>query len=177
MKLLSTIVTDNIPKPDSDNYVVRKAVRAVLMDTEGRVPLLRVAKGGYHKLPGGGIKKGESPRKALDREVKEETGCTINVIAEVGMTHEYWIDEAQLQYSSCYLGQITSAQELPSFTKSEQEHGFDLEWTASLSEAIRIMAVDKPEGPEGKLIQRRDLLFLYHASQLEQIKLLSSPQP
>ncbi|MFH1398840.1 MAG: NUDIX domain-containing protein [Candidatus Woesearchaeota archaeon] len=61
----------------------REASRAVLFD-KGLVPLLFVSKFNYYKIPGGGIDPGEDRKKALIREVQEETGCKIKLTGEVG---------------------------------------------------------------------------------------------
>src|SRR3989338_5734113 len=61
----------------------RAASRAILMNN-GKIALMNVTKHSYHKLPGGGIEKGESIEEALLREMKEETGCKIKIIAELG---------------------------------------------------------------------------------------------
>ena len=40
--------------------------------------ITKVAGGGkYLKFPGGGVDKGETPKKALIRELKEELGCSV----------------------------------------------------------------------------------------------------
>lgn len=53
-------------------------VRVILI-REGRVVLVRHwFSPGIWTLPGGGIKKGESPREAGVREVREEIGYTVN---------------------------------------------------------------------------------------------------
>jgi 8-oxo-dGTP pyrophosphatase MutT (NUDIX family) len=47
-----------------------------LVEQEGRVVLIRNSyTAGWH-LPGGGVKRGEPPRKAVLRELKEELGLT-----------------------------------------------------------------------------------------------------
>lgn len=54
------------------------AARAVLMDAEGRVLLIRRADNGMWALPAGGMEPGESVTDCMKREVWEETGLTVN---------------------------------------------------------------------------------------------------
>ncbi|GAB4246853.1 MAG: NUDIX hydrolase [Thermoleophilia bacterium] len=55
---------------------------AALIVSEGRVLLVRQAKGGrqYWLLPGGGVERGETLAEALVRELREECGLSISVI-------------------------------------------------------------------------------------------------
>ncbi len=64
----------------------RKAVRA-LAEQEGRLLMVRTAKGDY-KFPGGGINGGEDPEGALRREVEEETGYLVDAIRPLIETFE-----------------------------------------------------------------------------------------
>lgn len=52
------------------------AVAAVIRDEQGRVLVLRTLCGEW-TLPAGQMDPGESPREALTREVREETGLTV----------------------------------------------------------------------------------------------------
>jgi 8-oxo-dGTP diphosphatase len=58
--------------------VVREAVRALVLDPDGRVLLVRFVnpETGEHfwTTPGGGIDPGESPEDTIKRELREETG-------------------------------------------------------------------------------------------------------
>ncbi len=61
----------------------RVAAYGVCIDREGRLLLARAAPSlslrGRWFLPGGGLLHGESPSEALHREIKEETGLTVEL--------------------------------------------------------------------------------------------------
>jgi 8-oxo-dGTP pyrophosphatase MutT (NUDIX family) len=66
----------------------RDAVRVVLIDADGQVLLFHVltpdeAPDGWWELPGGGIDPGETYLEAAIREIREETGLTLDP-AQVG---------------------------------------------------------------------------------------------
>ncbi len=107
---------------------------------------------------GGGAKDGEDLKETLDREVFEETGCGIEVIGEVGKIIEYRRRWNMKQDSFCYYGKIIQKGDT-SFTEKETEQGFILKWM-TLTDALRVIEKDKPKNYEGKLIQKRDLIFL-----------------
>lgn len=52
-------------------------IRAVVVDEEGAVLLVREKEDGLWTLPGGWVDVGESPSEALEREVKEESGYSV----------------------------------------------------------------------------------------------------
>lgn len=67
----------------------RKSAKAIIL-REGNVLMIRSAKYGEYKFPGGGLRDGELFRDALRREVLEETGYTVDptTIREYGRTLE-----------------------------------------------------------------------------------------
>jgi 8-oxo-dGTP diphosphatase len=137
----------------------REAARAVVFDENEFIPLLFVSKSNYHKLPGGGIEKGESKIEACKREMLEETGCDVEIGKEVGMVTEYrsFFDNL-FQTSYCYIGKIIK-KGISNLEQSEIDEGFKLVWF-SLDDAITQIKNDKPTNYEGKFIQERDLRFL-----------------
>jgi len=167
MQLLGTFSDQSVVPADMPgDYTVRHAARAVLLDEHNRIVLLRVGKHGYHKLPGGGVDAGESLAAALAREVQEEVGCALTTKAEIGRTDEYWELYKQFQQSFCFLANTQGELGHPDFTDEEKREGFALVWADSIEEAIDLLERDRPDDQAGRLIQKRDLLFMKTAHTL-----------
>lgn len=154
-----------------DDFKVREAARAVLLTDTGEVYLMNIRLNSYHKLPGGGIDKGESEEEALIRELLEEVGCSAEVIAKLGTVTEYrttsWRGlERMKQISYCYLARQVGKQIASSLEESEIAEQMIEVKAKSIQHAIDILGSDKPDNIEGKFIQKRDLLFLQAAQQL-----------
>ena len=160
MKILKTITDKKLEK----GFDVRGAARAVIFDNKNLIPILFVSKYGYHKLPGGGIEKGENKLKALAREIKEETGCTAEIIGEVGVIIEDRFEFNLKQTSYCYFGNVIRKGK-SDLEQDEIDEGFELVWM-TLDEAIKKCKKDKPTDYEGKFIRDRDLTFLRKTRQL-----------
>ncbi|UUV32205.1 NUDIX domain-containing protein [Amycolatopsis roodepoortensis] len=68
--------------PALDRAAGRRSVRALLVDDEGSLVLIRRTKPGedpYWTTPGGGVLSGEQPDDALRRELREELGATASI--------------------------------------------------------------------------------------------------
>ncbi|MDQ3910870.1 MAG: NUDIX hydrolase [Actinomycetota bacterium] len=55
-------------------------IRAVILDEEGAVLLVREKEDGLWTLPGGWVDVGESPSESVEREVKEESGYEVRAV-------------------------------------------------------------------------------------------------
>lgn len=163
MEQLLEIKDSEWPK-DQSVLKIRKAARAVILDENGLVPMLFVSRRNFHKLPGGGVDAGENLMEALIREVKEEVGCEIEVMKEVGTILEFRSKWNLKQTSYCYIGKATS-KGVPKFTDNEIEEGFQLIWLP-LEEAIAKITNDTTDDYEGGFILQRDLIFLKKAQQI-----------
>ena len=147
-----------------EKYIVRKAARAILFNSENKVALLNVGKLNYYKIPGGGVEGEEDIAKGLEREILEETGCKAKVTNEVGMIIEYRNGVGILQINYCYIAKVHGKPGVVQFTKEEMDRNFKLQWVP-LNEAISLVKNAKPSNEEYDplFIQKRDLNFLQKA--------------
>ena len=148
------------------------AARAILFKNN-KIALLHVTKYDYHKLPGGGVEKGETVEEGLKREILEEAGCDIEIIGEVGKVIEhrnrtdYGIlqkDSGTFQTSYCYIARVIK-QGKTNFDDGELAAGYKLEWV-TLNKAIGTIEKEKPKNYEGKFIVKRDLALLKAAAEI-----------
>jgi 8-oxo-dGTP pyrophosphatase MutT (NUDIX family) len=167
MKLLKEIYQKDIGEKNGVDikYVIRKAGRAVVFDDEGNVAVLHVQKGDYWKIPGGGVKDGESVIIGTEREVEEEAGVDITIKDEIGEIIEYRDSWEQKQISYCFLATVTGKKNDPKYTQKEREEGFTLHWLP-YEEALEKFKNSLSLGYEAKFMQTRDGIFLREAKKI-----------
>ena len=74
------------PEPDvSKATELRPSVAAVITNAAGQILLQRRSDNGLWGLPGGSVEIGESVTEAILREVREETGLTVEVERLIGV--------------------------------------------------------------------------------------------
>ncbi len=170
MKLLLTVkeqdVTPNATIVDNSRFSKRKAARAVVLDKNDGVHLLKVGLHNYHKLPGGGIEDGEDINTALARELIEEIGCKAEVIGKVGSIIEYRDQFKLIQTSYCFLTKQLGSQGESSLDDGEIAEMFKEVKARNIDEAIKILEQDRPDNYEGRFIKIRDVAFLKAAKEL-----------
>jgi ADP-ribose pyrophosphatase YjhB (NUDIX family) len=97
----------NDPAAPKANSIV-PAVSAVVADEHDRILLIRRTDNGYWSIPGGGVEPGESLRRAVTREVAEETGVDCDVAGLVGIYSDpghvaaYDDGEVRQEFSICF---------------------------------------------------------------------------
>jgi len=165
MKLLKVIKNKDVGFPNKKvKYRIRKAARAVLFD-KNKIALLFASKLKYHKLPGGGVKKKENIKKALAREIMEETGCTAKIKGEIGKIIEYRAKFKLKQISYCFIAEVIKKSSKPNFTKNEKSEGSKILWVP-LNNAIERIEKEKPKTYDGKFKVVRELIFLRKAEEI-----------
>jgi 8-oxo-dGTP diphosphatase len=136
------------------------------MDAEGGVYLMHAANEGYYKLPGGGVEAGESMETALHREMREETGFTVQVVAPVGRVVQYHQTESFLQDSHAYVVRVAGQPETPLLTDEEAAAGFRVVRFPDMEAAITALE-ELRHNADWHSMLNRELVILRAAQQLE----------
>lgn len=92
----------------------------------------------HYELPGGGVEKGESLEEGAIREAKEEAGCDIKIIGEVGIFKEYIKNKNLINETFCYIAEIVGEKGNTFMMQDEIKEGKDVIWV-DLDEAIRLI--------------------------------------
>lgn len=130
-----------------EEYQIRYAVRAVIFDENGCVPLLHAGVRDYYKLPGGGVDDNEDLHTALKRELEEEIGSRAKIVHELGKVLEWKDSECLKQVSFCYMATLQGDKGIPRFTENELAEGFEVVWATDIKQALSLveMAVDRDD--------------------------------
>lgn len=159
MKSLPLLNPEDVSEEELSTYSQREAARAVVVDENNLVALMRVTSENYYKLPGGGIEAGEDPVLALARECDEELGCKVEILSEIGSMIEYRRPNTEKQTNYCYFAKVIGEKGLPNFSPKELSQGFEAMWLP-YSEALAKISESKPITKEGEYIVSRDKIFL-----------------
>lgn len=172
MKLLKEIHDRDLFK-DADTkinaegliYDRKLSVRAVVLNSAQKIALVYIKNRRYHKLPGGGVEDGESIAASLRRELREEVGCEVRLLHEVGRVIEYRDRAGQLRDSYCWIAQLVGELQEPKLTQDEKEKGLEIHWMG-LEEAINVIRDEKADNYFGIFIHARELAFLLEAKRI-----------
>ena len=155
-------------KPAEDDYVQRPNSRGILLDDKDRVALIHSVNRGWYKLPGGGGEKDELKRETLEREMLEETGYKVEVLQNLGTSHNVrheWKLNTYAQIYLCRTKEFVGTQPMD----DEIEDGDTLEWFDSFDDAIAALEavkLDEINFYGAYFFTRREIDSLKYAKQL-----------
>lgn len=142
----------------------RFAARAVIK-RDGKYAMQYSQKKGF-KIPGGGLEPGESPRDAMIREVREETGLLVKeeTIEEIGEIIEKREDKKRpgtkyIAHSYLYQCEVKDETTDTRLSENEKEKGYGLRW----ERMDKILDTNRQMGQEDE----RDTRFLEWFSGLD----------
>lgn len=166
MKQIAFLNPENVSEDEAKGYPIREAARAVVFDKDGNVALLHAKKHDYYKLPGGGLDDDTDRVVALKRECREEVGCDVEVLGELGQVDEWRKFCTLNQISYCYVAKVVGEKGKPEFTQDEIDEEFEEVWFP-YEEALRLLKESKAEVIEAKgYMVPRDIAILESAKEM-----------
>lgn len=163
----------NASEPMDIVWKDRPTGKAVIFDEDGNIALIGNKVNHFFLLPGGGIDEGESIIDGVRRECQEETGCTVEILDELGMTEDFRSRDSKHCFSFGYSAKVV-AHGTPNLTDGEADIGAYMRWVP-LPEAITLLAQQEERVRAGEVKfyntcfnTIRDLLFLKRANELQQ---------
>ncbi len=163
MRLIKTFNEESVPEEEKSEFLKEISVRIVVIDDNDDVALLYSNKGDFYVLPGGRMENGETPQESVIRESKEETGCNVEVLKEIGKTIQIKAKKRKIEESLCYLARVLGEKRQPDFQEEESSEGFIIFWL-SIDDAKRRIGSNKvSKNLCYNYITERDLLFLEEA--------------
>lgn len=145
----------------------RLTARAIVKNQDGLYAVMYSNQFKLHSLPGGGVEDGEDVLTALRREVYEETGCTCDDVAELGVVTE---NRGSLDYTQVNYYYVVTVAHTPGgnhLTEAEQASGTVLQWHA-FDEMVRLIHAQEFEQVQRKYLKARDVAVLQEYSRLVQ---------
>ncbi|MEG0021335.1 MAG: NUDIX domain-containing protein [Bacilli bacterium] len=121
-----------------NNPRIRLGARGIVIRDNGDIAVFNKTVKNEYKLPGGGIDEDEEPREAFKREVLEETGCTIEIINELGFIEELKSLDNFMQKSFVFVGRVIEDTHNFELTEKEKAEGARLLWCKP-DEALKLI--------------------------------------
>lgn len=118
--------------------ISRYGSRGVIVNAEGKIALMYLSRMRIYKLPGGGLLPGESKEDAFHREVLEETGFPVRILTELGGIEEHKAKNNFLQYSHCFVAEVSGPYRGSSLSNNEKRLGFQLRWLTPKQASFRM---------------------------------------
>ena len=159
MGILKIFNEENIPEIEFKKLNRRIAVRGIVFDKNNDVALIR-SLDGWYEIPGGGVEEGEDIKDGFIRECREEVGCNVEIIQEIGRTLEVRYKKNMINDTHWYVSKVFGEKGEPAFAEDEKECDFEIIWV-NIEKAIELFK-SSPDHPDlyRQYLKQRALLIL-----------------
>ncbi len=166
MNILKIFNDEQISEEVFETFPKRISVRAVVVDADNNIALIHSNKFHYHEIPGGGVEEGETPEQSVVRECKEEVGCNVEIIKDLGVTLEVNGKNEITNTAHGYMVRIIGEKQNTEHTEEEIEEDFDIMWV-SIDQAVELIKSDVlKDNIYHEYIRQRALTFLNEAKKI-----------
>ena len=164
METLAIFNRENVTEEELKTFRTRRAIRGVIFDRGNNIALLHQTEKGWYAIPGGGVEDGETFEQGIIRECKEEIGCDIEIVENLGTTLEYRKSRNSINESQGFIASVVGDKGSP--IADDETSDSDIIWV-SMAEAVRFME-NTPIQEEfyDQYCIERDLAFLKKAQEL-----------
>ncbi len=119
-------IFDN-PLPEPKEYSDRPTVKGLVFDSENNIALLCHPVENYGLFPGGGIEEGETKEQAFLRECKEEIGCDVEIVQELGSALQFRARDKRKYIIYFFVAKVLGGKGAPTTTQAD-ELGVVVRW-------------------------------------------------
>lgn len=137
----------------------RITARALVRRQDGLYAVMYAEKWRLYSLPGGGVEDGEDVLDALRREIWEETGCTCDVIRELGIVRENRASLDYTQINHYFVVDTAGTSGGMHLTAAEEACRTGVQWH-TLEDAVRLIGNQHFDRVQGKYLRARDVAAL-----------------
>lgn len=133
---------DVFPEQDDNKQDIvfedRPTGKAIVFDNENKIALVGNKVNSYYLLPGGGIDEDESIEDGITRECKEEIGCDVTLLNNLGIIEDYRNRDKKHCINHCHTAKLIGEKGELKLTEEEEKNGLHVIWVP-LDEAIEIL--------------------------------------
>lgn len=124
--------------------------KAIVVDKENKIALVGTTVNHIYTLPGGGIENGENVNTGIKREIKEETGCDIEVTKILGTINDYRNRDKKHCISYCALANVLGEKGKTQLIEEEKKNGLHVKWFTK-KEVFEILEIEYKKVLDGEI--------------------------